>query len=169
MTSFKPCFDCPCVAQVKAKRDHTATVIWLHGLGGTGSEWTELPEVLHMPWVKFVFPASQPMRLDLWDGQEQSAWFDLSTGTYQVHSNSLNAVPEVISRIYSKIQPDLDRIETSAALVQELVRKVILSPNSIPRQGGNIRSQSCTRRSAPFESAVQVLPKAARGELRPLT
>ena len=110
--------------QVKAKRDHSATVIWLHGLGGKGSEWAELPEVLHMPWVKFVFPASQPMPLDLWDGQEQSAWFDLSTGTYQVHSNSLNAVPEVISRIYSKIQPDLDKIETSAALVQELVRKV---------------------------------------------
>jgi len=79
-----------------------------------------------MPWVKFVFPASQPVPLDLWDGKETSAWFDLSPGAYQVHSNSMNAVPSVISRIYSKIQPDGDKIQTSAALVQELIRKVVI-------------------------------------------
>jgi len=115
-------------------RDHTATVIWLHGLGGQGKEWTEMAEALHMPWVKFVFPASQPVPLDLWDGRETSAWFDLSPGAYQVHSNSMNAVPSVISRIYSKIQPDCEKIETSAALVQELVRKEIkngISPDKI--------------------------------------
>jgi predicted esterase len=115
--------------QVKAVRDHSATVIWLHGLGGQATEWTALPEALHMPWAKFIFPASHAVALDLWDGKETNAWFDLSPAAYQVHSNSMNAVPEIISRIYSKIQPDLDKIETSAALVQELVRKVIVLLN----------------------------------------
>ena len=105
-------------------RDHSATVIWLHGLGGDGMEWSDMAEALHMPWTKFVFPASHPAPLDLWEGTEISSWFDLSPGAFQVHSNSMNAVPEVISRIYSKIQPDCAKIETSAALVQELVRKV---------------------------------------------
>jgi len=65
------------------------------------------------------------MALDLWQGSETSAWFDLSPGAYNVHSNSMNAIPEVISRIYRKIQPDFDKIESSAALIRELVRKVL--------------------------------------------
>ena len=84
-----------------------------------------MPAALHVPWLKFVFPASQPVPVDLWEGQETRAWFDLSPGTYQVHSNSMNAMPAVISRIYSKIQPDTANIETSTALIQELVRQEI--------------------------------------------
>ena len=106
-------------------RDHSATVIWLHGLGGEGQEWMSMAEALHMPWAKFIFPKSRPVPLELWDGQRESAWFDLSPGTYQVHCNSMNAVPSVISRIYSKIQADDGNIDTSAALVQELVRQVL--------------------------------------------
>lgn len=86
----------------------------------------DMAEALHLPWAKFIIPASQPVALDLLQGKETSAWFDLSPGAYNVHSNSMNAVPEVISRIYSKIQPDFEKIETSAALVRELVRKVLL-------------------------------------------
>lgn len=85
-----------------------------------------MAEAMHLPWAKYIFPASHPAPLDLWEGKEISSWFDLSPGAYQVHSNSMNAVPEIISRIYSKIQPDCAKIETSAALVQELVRKVEL-------------------------------------------
>lgn len=111
--------------QVKAIREHSATVIWLHGLGGDGKEWIDMAEALHVPWAKFIMPAAQPVPLDLWQGSETSAWFDLSPGAYNVHSNSMNAMPEVIARIYRKIQPDFDKIESSAALVRELVRKVL--------------------------------------------
>jgi hypothetical protein len=78
-----------------------------------------------MPWIKFVFPASHPVECDLWGGNKVSAWFDLSPAAYQVHSNSMNALPEIISRIFRKIQPDGNKIDAATALVQELVRKVL--------------------------------------------
>lgn len=43
---------------VAAKTKHTATVVWLHGLGDTGSGWSFLANELSalFPYVKWVLP-----------------------------------------------------------------------------------------------------------------
>ena len=43
---------------VDAAEEHTATVIWLHGLGDSGKEWTKLASAISVPWAKFVFPTA---------------------------------------------------------------------------------------------------------------
>eukprot|EP00960_Hanusia_phi_P061315 764808-Hanusia_phi.AAC.2 len=43
---------------VEATEEHTATVIWLHGLGDSGKEWTKLASAISVPWAKFVFPTA---------------------------------------------------------------------------------------------------------------
>jgi predicted esterase len=43
---------------IAAKSKHTATVLWLHGLGDTGTGWSFLGEELSglLPHVKWIFP-----------------------------------------------------------------------------------------------------------------
>jgi hypothetical protein len=53
--------------------DHSATVIWLHGLGDSGYGWAPVAEQLGMPWVKFLFPTAPVQRV-------VSAGFDLPLG-----------------------------------------------------------------------------------------
>ncbi|EKX45995.1 hypothetical protein GUITHDRAFT_57831, partial [Guillardia theta CCMP2712] len=56
---------------------HTATVIFMHGLGDSGYGWAPVSEQLQMPWIKFMFPTApaQPVSLNM--GMEMPAWFDI--------------------------------------------------------------------------------------------
>eukprot|EP00960_Hanusia_phi_P032242 749767-Hanusia_phi.AAC.6 len=43
---------------------HSATVIFMHGLGDSGYGWAPVSEQLNMPWIKFLFPTApaQPVK-----------------------------------------------------------------------------------------------------------
>jgi hypothetical protein len=43
---------------VDAAQEHTATVIWLHGLGDTGHTWSAVASWLGMTWCRFLFPTA---------------------------------------------------------------------------------------------------------------
>lgn len=57
--------------------DHTATVIWAHGLGDTGFGWSPVAQSFGMPWVKFIFPTApvEPVTLNM--GMAMNSWFDI--------------------------------------------------------------------------------------------
>lgn len=62
---------------VKAKAAHTATVIFLHGLGDSGRGWAPfLPEMLP-PYVKGICPNAPEMPVSLNHGMVMPAWYDL--------------------------------------------------------------------------------------------
>ena len=56
---------------------HTATVIWLHGLGDNGSGWSDVARQLNLPWVKFLLPnaPSRPVTINM--GASMPAWADI--------------------------------------------------------------------------------------------
>jgi len=56
---------------------HTATVIWLHGLGDTGFGWAPVTESLALPYVKFLFPTAPTEAVTLNMGMEMPSWFDI--------------------------------------------------------------------------------------------
>jgi hypothetical protein len=51
---------------VPAKSSHSATVIWLHGLGDSGSGWAPIAQQLSLPHVKWIFPnaGSRPVTIN---------------------------------------------------------------------------------------------------------
>jgi len=51
---------------VPAKSSHSATVIWLHGLGDSGSGWAPIAHQLSLPHVKWIFPnaGSRPVTIN---------------------------------------------------------------------------------------------------------
>ncbi|KAI9489413.1 Phospholipase/carboxylesterase/thioesterase [Zychaea mexicana] len=65
---------------VNAKAKHTATVLFLHGLGDSGSGWSFLAEELSglFPHIKWVLPNAPMLPITLNQGMRMPAWFDLN-------------------------------------------------------------------------------------------
>ncbi|KAG0349282.1 hypothetical protein BG004_008020 [Podila humilis] len=63
----------------KATGKHTATVVFIHGLGDSGAGWAPVGKQLgeYLPHVKFIFPnaPSQPVTLNY--GMSMPSWYDI--------------------------------------------------------------------------------------------
>lgn len=73
---------------VRPKGTHQATIVWLHGLGDTGSSWAQLLETLPLPNIKWICPTAPSQPISLFGGFPSTAWFD-------VNELSENAVDDV--------------------------------------------------------------------------
>jgi len=57
---------------------HSATVIWLHGLGDDGCKWSKVAREMDMPWTRFIFP-SAPVRRTRLRVRPTTAWFNIKS------------------------------------------------------------------------------------------
>jgi len=64
---------------VNATTKHTATVIFLHGLGDTGRGWASEMASLRLPHVKIICPTAPTMPVTLNAGYRMPSWFDLAS------------------------------------------------------------------------------------------
>ncbi|PVU85743.1 hypothetical protein BB560_006922 [Smittium megazygosporum] len=62
-----------------ALKKHTATVIFMHGLGDSGNGWAPISDILgeKLPHVKFIFPHAPVKPVTLNYGMEMPAWYDI--------------------------------------------------------------------------------------------
>ena len=93
--------------------DHTASIIFFHGLGDSGAGWLDAMEMLApaLPFAKFILPTAPIMPVTLNFGMSMPAWYDII---------SLNREGKV----------DEKGILTSKLVVDEFVEKEIA--NGIP-------------------------------------
>ncbi|KAI7819431.1 acyl-protein thioesterase-1 [Gamsiella multidivaricata] len=63
----------------KASGKHTATLIFMHGLGDSGSGWATIGEELTgiLPHVKFIFPNAPSMPVTMNHGMHMPSWYDI--------------------------------------------------------------------------------------------
>lgn len=64
---------------ISASAKHTATVIFLHGLGDTGHGWITALGSIRLPYVKYVCPTAPTIPVTLNSGFKMPSWFDLMT------------------------------------------------------------------------------------------
>jgi len=64
---------------VSASAKHTASFIFLHGLGDTGHGWATSIAAIRPPHVKVICPSAGKMPVTLNSGFESPSWFDLLT------------------------------------------------------------------------------------------
>ncbi|XP_046992952.1 acyl-protein thioesterase 1 [Schistocerca americana] len=64
---------------IAATAKHTATVIFLHGLGDTGHGWATGMGAIRSPHVKVICPTAPTMPVTLNGGFRMPSWFDLRT------------------------------------------------------------------------------------------
>lgn len=62
---------------INATSKHTATVIFLHGLGDTGHGWASPMAAIRAPHIKVVCPTAPEMPVTLNAGFKMNSWFDL--------------------------------------------------------------------------------------------
>ncbi|KRX82580.1 Acyl-protein thioesterase 1, partial [Trichinella sp. T6] len=74
--SFQRNMDAPSV--ISATGTHTASVIFLHGLGDTGFGWSPLfQKQFQFPHIKFICPHAPIMPVSLNSGMRMHSWFDI--------------------------------------------------------------------------------------------
>ncbi|XP_019866715.1 acyl-protein thioesterase 1 isoform X2 [Aethina tumida] len=64
---------------ISATAKHTATLIFLHGLGDTGQGWASAMGALRLPHVKVICPTAPTMPVTLNAGFRMPSWFDLKS------------------------------------------------------------------------------------------
>lgn len=64
---------------VSATSKHTASVIFLHGLGDTGHGWAAALQGIRLPHIKYICPTAPTMPVTLNAGFRMPSWFDLKT------------------------------------------------------------------------------------------
>lgn len=64
---------------VPAKLKHTASVIFLHGLGDTGHGWSSAFEEIAEPFIKYLFPTAKIQSVTLNYGMKMPSWFDIKS------------------------------------------------------------------------------------------
>ncbi|KAI8905944.1 putative acyl-protein thioesterase-1 [Gorgonomyces haynaldii] len=62
-----------------APKQHTATIIFLHGLGDSGHGWEPVGEMLkhEFPQVKWIFPHAPSIPITLNGGMRMPGWYDI--------------------------------------------------------------------------------------------
>ncbi|XP_065161227.1 acyl-protein thioesterase 1 [Atheta coriaria] len=64
---------------IAASAKHTATLIFLHGLGDTGQGWASAMAAIRPSHVKVICPTAPTMPVTLNAGFRMPSWFDLKT------------------------------------------------------------------------------------------
>ena len=90
---------------LKARAQHTATMIFLHGLGDTGHGWAGILNTIRPDHVKLVCPTAPSIPVTLNGGYVMPAWYDIRD----------------IAQDRSAIREDLDGVEASTKVLEALI------------------------------------------------
>ncbi|MES1911706.1 MAG: hypothetical protein MHM6MM_004099 [Cercozoa sp. M6MM] len=121
---------------LNAIRPHTATVIFLHGLGDTAAGWaSELAQIQKqaLPWVKFILPTAPIRRVTLNGGFPMTAWHDIKS-LEDVDSEDFDGLQESIDRIHQLISAEDDASRVMVAGFSQGAATALLSTYRYPER-----------------------------------
>ncbi|XP_065889526.1 acyl-protein thioesterase 1-like [Dysidea avara] len=93
---------------VPATAKHTATVIFLHGLGDTGHGWAEAMKSIASSHIKYICPTASIMPVTLNHGYRMPSWFDLYSLTSGVMEDE-NGIKEAAKGVHSVIDDEMQQ------------------------------------------------------------
>ena len=91
-----------------SKNDHSATVIWLHGLGDDGAKWATVTQEMKMQWTKFVFP-SAPLRRTRLRVRPTAAWFNAKSLNAEEEEEDVQGILEAASHINTIVEEEIQQ------------------------------------------------------------
>jgi len=93
--------------KIDAKSSHSATVIFLHGLGDTGQQWSMSLENLGLDHVKFLCPTAPPQPVTLSGGIQMPSWFDIRGLTLEAEEDE-DGIQNAAKAIKSLVKAEID-------------------------------------------------------------
>jgi len=91
---------------VKATAKHTASLIFLHGLGDTGHGWSASFEEIKMAHVKSICPNAPVSPVTLNGGFRMPSWFDIKSLTFQGEQDE-TGIKDAAANIRSIIEDEI--------------------------------------------------------------
>merc|ERR1712045_81442 len=76
------------MSSVEEPGDYHHVVIFLHGVGGSGSEWSRFLQKVVPPNTKLILPNAPKASVDLFLGREMSSWYNM----YSSYSSNMMEV-----------------------------------------------------------------------------
>ena len=99
---------------LKARAKHSATMIFLHGLGDTGHGWAEAFNEIRPDYLKIVCPNAPSMPVTLNRGMVMPAWYDLWQVSKDSASDPLRPIKENMQDVEKSTKVLVDLIESEA-------------------------------------------------------
>ncbi|KAI8889361.1 Phospholipase/carboxylesterase [Backusella circina FSU 941] len=97
---------------VEATEKHTATVIWLHGMGDTGIGWLFMTEELapRFPFIKWILPNAPLREVSFDKGVTIPAWFDVNSFDKSAHLDKIDekGMLESVDTVNQLVQREID-------------------------------------------------------------
>jgi phospholipase/carboxylesterase len=94
-----------------AKGAHTASIIWLHGLGDSGEGFLPIAPELNLPedlGVRFIFPHAPEQPVTINGGMVMRAWYDIKSFDLDNRADE-TGVRESAAAVEQLIQAELDK------------------------------------------------------------
>ncbi|MBD1582690.1 alpha/beta hydrolase [Pseudoalteromonas sp. S16_S37] len=94
-----------------AKGEHTASIIWLHGLGDSGEGFLPIAPELQLPdklGVRFIFPHAPEQAVTINGGMVMRAWYDIKSLDLDNRADE-GGVRESAKAVEALIQAELDK------------------------------------------------------------
>lgn len=100
----------PCI-EIETAPNPKASVIWLHGLGADGNDFTPIIPQLYLkdcPVIRFVFPSAPSIAVTVNGGYVMPAWYDI-TGRDLADREDLNGIHQSAKAITVLIEKEASR------------------------------------------------------------
>jgi len=92
----------------KEAKQHTATLIFLHGLGDTGHGWLDGFSQICAPHVKIICPNAPTQAVTLNFGMQMPSWFDIKALTFDAEEDEVGIKQS--SDVVKKIIEDEEKL-----------------------------------------------------------
>jgi predicted esterase len=91
LPEFEPKYE---LVVVHPRAKHTATLLFMHGIGDSGDGWAQTFEQYsrHFPYLKVICPSAHTRPVTRFDGQEAPAWCDAKASAPQL-INGFQSIP----------------------------------------------------------------------------
>lgn len=88
---------------------HSATVIFLHGLGDSGNGLADLAQLWsqRLPHLKFILPTAKSIPVTLNMGHVMPAWYDIKSLDDREKENSCHGIEESRAIIYQLLEQEI--------------------------------------------------------------
>ena len=85
--------------------EYQHVVIFLHGVGGSGSEWKRFLQKILPPRTKLILPSAPVAPVDLFFGREMSSWYNM----YDSYTSNILEVKRMAELFHQLIQDEVDK------------------------------------------------------------
>ena len=101
---------------LKPKRRHTATLIFLHGLGDTGHGWAAAMNSIRPDFVKVICPTAPTIPVTLNMGMRMPSWYDI----YRL-DDSIHRFVDPSTDTVSNKREDIKGLQESSDYLDQLI------------------------------------------------